>query len=545
MKAYLLYPDRDSDWQWAVQATALREARRSGRKAHELEGFDPGKAFPWNAELLTHDLGLEHLFAAMADDADDVRVVVEREVLNATGNDLATIIYRQALLGEALAHPAAVKELLTIAREAVDAQRRHYLSTLLGDHPDHVLRWAIEALEAALPSIRRLRALADSVGDFFFTEGWRRLFAMIRAELDDAYLDQVTRQLGELKLRDGVRMSATLGEGSHAVDYVLHQPPVQHYTWFERFLRRWFPSFYEPDDQFGFSISPRDESGARALREFSNRGIAIAALALGHAALHLRDFFAVLRAETSFYVGCIALHEQLADAGLATCFPKLNGQLPALRFTGIYDPVLALGTKGAVVANDADGDGRSLLVITGANQGGKSTFLRAIGAAQLMAQAGMFVPARTYHANLASAVMTHFKREEDAGMASGKFDEELSRMSAIVDHFRSGALLLLNESFAASAEREASEIADELIQSLRTKGAKVIFVTHLFEYANRVAERSDPQVLLMRADRASDGSRPFCIIEGEPMPTSFGQDLYLSVFGETPLTKGAEDAVAI
>lgn len=530
MRAYLLYPDRDSNWQWAVQATALREGRRSGRKTPELEGFNPAKVLPWNAELLTHDLGLDHLFAAMAGDADDVRVVVEREVLNAADNDLATIAYRQALLGDALANPAAVQELLAIAREAVDAQRRHYLSTLLGDHPDHVLRWAIEALEAALPSIRRLRALADTVGAQFFAPGWQRFFAMIRTELDEAYLDRVTRQLGELKLRDGVRMSAALGEGGHAVDYVLHQPPAQHYTWFERFLRRWFPSFYQPDDQFGFSISPRDESGARALREFSNRGIAIAAQALGRAALHLRDFFALLRAETAFYVGCVALHEQLSDAGLATCFPELGAQSPALRFTGIYDPVLALAAKGAVVANDADADGRSLVVITGANQGGKSTFLRAMGAAQLMAQAGMFVPAQAYAANLASTVMTHFKREEDASMASGKFDEELARMNAIVDHFSPSALLLLNESFAATAEREASEIADELIEGLRAKGAKVIFVTHLFEYAHRVAERPDPAALFLRADRASDGSRPFRVIAGEPLATSYGQDLYEAVF---------------
>lgn len=530
MKAYLLYPDRDSDWQWVSKATALREGRRNGRKTPELEGFSPGKALPWNAELLTHDLGLDHLFSAMAGDADDVRVVVEREVLNGSDNDLATIAYRQALLADALANPAAVKELLAIAREAVDAQRRHYLSTLLGDHPDHVLRWAIEALEAAIPSIRRLRALTDTADAIFVAPGWQRFFAMIRTELDDTYLDRVTRQLGELKLRDGVRMSAALGDGGHAVSYVLHQPPVQHYTWFERFLRRWFPSFYEPDDQFGFSISPRDESGARALREFSNRGIAIAAQALGRAALHLRDFFAMLRAETAFYVGGITLHEQLAGAGLATCFPELAERAPALRFTGIYDPVLALAATGAVVANDANADGRSLIVITGANQGGKSTFLRAIGAAQLMAQAGLFVPAQAYAANPASAVMTHFKREEDASMASGKFDEELARMSAIVDHFKPCALLLFNESFAATAEREASEIADELIEGLRAKGGKVVFVTHLFEYAHGVAGRADPAALFLRADRAPDGSRPFRVIEGEPLATSYGQDLYRAVF---------------
>jgi DNA mismatch repair ATPase MutS len=55
-------------------------------------------------------------------------------------------------------------------------------------------------------------------------------------------------------------------------------------------------------------------------------------------------------------------------------------------------------------------------MITGANQGGKSTFLRAMGQAQLMAQAGMFAPAQALSVSVCSGVFTHFKREEDATM---------------------------------------------------------------------------------------------------------------------------------
>ncbi|MER8376745.1 hypothetical protein NKH19_22355 [Mesorhizobium sp. M1338] len=64
-----------------------------------------------------------------------------------------------------------------------------------------------------------------------------------------------------------------------------------------------------------------------------------------------------------------------------------------------------------------------MVVITGANQGGKSTFLRGVGLAQLMMQCGMFVPA-AFCGSVCDGVFTHYKRGEDATMKSGKLDEE-------------------------------------------------------------------------------------------------------------------------
>ncbi len=71
-----------------------------------------------------------------------------------------------------------------------------------------------------------------------------------------------------------------------------------------------------------------------------------------------------------------------------------------------------------------------MVIITGANQGGKTTFLRRIGLARIMMQCGMFVPAKAFTANVCERTLTHFKREEDTAMESGKFDEELRRMDA-------------------------------------------------------------------------------------------------------------------
>lgn len=170
-------------------------------------------------------------------------------------------------------------------------------------------------------------------------------------------------------------------------------------------------------------------------------------------------------------------------------------------------------------------------MITGANQGGKSTFLRGVALAQLMMQCGMFVAAKELRTDVRSGVFTHFKREEDATMKSGKFDEELGRMSTIVDRMSSTSMLLCNESLAATNEREGSEIARQIVQALREKGVKVFYVTHMYDLAHGFCSSGDAALLCLRAERGTDGRRPFKLVEGAPLPTSYGQDLFRRIFG--------------
>lgn len=117
-------------------------------------------------------------------------------------------------------------------------------------------------------------------------------------------------------------------------------------------------------------------------------------------------------------------------------------------------------------------------------------------------------------------------------MKSGKLDEELSRMSAIVDKLNARSMIFLSESFAATNEREGSEIASQVTRALVEKGIKVASVTHLYEYARDLHERRMPNVVFLRADRRPDGTRPFRLVEGGPLQTSYGKDLYDAIFGD-------------
>ncbi len=189
------------------------------------------------------------------------------------------------------------------------------------------------------------------------------------------------------------------------------------------------------------------------------------------------------------------------------------------------------------MGNAADAAGKNLTIVTGANQGGKSSILRGIGLAQMMMQCGMFVGAEAFNAELCTALFTHYRREEDATMKSGKLDEEPARMSEIVDRIAPNSMLLFNESFAATNEREGSEIAKQIVLAMLEKHIKIFFVTHLHEFARGIYDRKNEDALFLRAERVADGTRTFRLLEGEPLEASYGEDLYSQIFsfdGDVP-----------
>ncbi|NPV04642.1 MAG: DNA mismatch repair protein MutS [Syntrophaceae bacterium] len=497
MKAFLLHRDRD---------------------------FDLRRDLPPFGEDLVRDLGLDTLFDAMAAGDPFVREVARKAVLTAVGNDAETIRYRQDVLRDCLRHPSVIRELYAVAEETLEREKKSYWG-IFSRFPSSVLYRALEVMEIYVGMLRRLKAIQDTHGDRFESEGFRAFFAMIRRELGEDYFARVRQHLDELKFRDGLLISAGLDRGNRGTNYVLRKPHGKQESWLRRVFSRKPP-------QYTVTIHERDESGARALSELRDRGIHHVADALARSADHILSFFSLLRAELAFYVGCLNLHDRLSQLGGPTAFPLAGapgGKGHAFR--GLYDACLALTLGRGVVSNGMDAGGRPLVIITGANQGGKTVFLRSIGLSQLMMQSGMFVPAESFRAGICDGLFTHFKREEDPTMKSGKLDEELARMSAIAERLTANAMVLFNESFAATNEREGSEIARQITCALVDRGVRVYYVTHLYAFARGLLEDRAGDTLFLRAERLPDGGRTFRIVEGEPLQTSYGKDLYDAIFG--------------
>jgi len=486
--------------------------------------FDLGQALPWNEPALTQDLELNTLLRGMAGDDAFLFDVARKAILAGLRNDVDTVQYRQAILKDCLKNPTVVRDLYDLAVATLQRQGYRWLG-IFSRYPGGILSESIQLLEMLVDKLRKLRDIATAQADRFESEGFLALFAMLERELSDEYLARIQNHLRDLRFPRGVLLSAELGEGNAGANYVLRQAHKKEPNWLLRMLGRGEPSYT-------FHLDPCDVGGARILSEIRDNGINLVANALAQSADHVESFFAMLRTELAFYVGCLNLHERLVSNGKPVCFPR-----PALagerrhRFSGLYDPCLSLLMgEHKVVGNSADADGKNLVLITGANQGGKSVFLRSIGLAQMMMQCGMFVAAESFEAELCTGLFTHYKREEDATMKNGKLDEELTRMSAIVDHLAPNSMLLCNESFAATNDREGSEIARQIVCALLESRIKIFFVTHLYEFAQGLSDRKTEESLFLRAEREADGTRTFRLVEGKPLETSYGEDLYREVF---------------
>ena len=498
---------------------------------HRDQDFLLPAELPANEAALTQDLELTTLFDAMAG-GDEFLFEVARTAVLSSLADRDTIVYRQEVLADCLAQPSVLIQLYNLTVEPIQAQK-HVWRSFLGS-TDSVMHWSVQLLELFVEALRKLRAVADEHAGEVRSEGFKRFFTMLRDELDDEYLAEIERHLKALKFRRGVLISAQLDSGNKGTRYVLRRPPEAR-GWMQRL---------SPANRSGlsFEIADRDENGFRALSELRGRGINPVANAAAQSADHILSFFTRLRVELGFYIGCLNLRERLASKGEPTCFPvPVAPGTSALSARGLYDACLTLRVEPRVVPNDLSADGRSLVMITGANQGGKSTFLRGLGVACLMMQCGMFVPAESFRASVASGVFTHYKREEDPTMTSGKLDEELSRMSDIAGMIREGALLLCNESFASTNEREGSEIARQIVRALVESDIRVAYVTHLFDLAAGLHRDGAADALFLRAARRDDGSRSFKLVEGRPLPTSYGEDSFERVFGVRATAATASD----
>ncbi|WP_169566274.1 MutS-related protein [Microbacterium luticocti] len=481
--------------------------------------FDPDLPEPATADDVRRDLELDFLWDAMAAGDGFLRAVARAATVQSV-TDPAVIAYRQDALADTIEHPDAVDEVYAVAMDALSV-RRGILTMPVRGHPELTLSHSVRMLTALAERLERLHEVCGRVGGLFRSRAFRELCAVVATELDETYLSRLRGHLAELEFGQGMLMSAGVGRDGQVVRQVLRRPKRENRGFFDRTpLRR---------PRFGFAIPERDEAGFTALAELRARSVADVSAAAEQSVDHVLGFFLQLRIEIAFYLSVRTLRTTLAALGVPVCLPAVS-QDPACTAEALCDPCLALRASRAPVGNDLDlHDGR-VLVITGANHGGKSTFLRALGVAQLMAQAGMVVAARRFSCPVVHQVLTHWTREEDAELRHGKLDEELDRMSRLIDLVQPGDLLLCNESFASTNEAEGSQIALEVTSALVRAGVRVRYVTHMYDFAHAV-EQAGLGAEFLRAPRDAAGTRSYRLEAGPPLPTSFGVDLYDRVFG--------------
>jgi DNA mismatch repair protein MutS2 len=227
-----------------------------------------------------------------------------------------------------------------------------------------------------------------------------------------------------------------------------------------------------------------------------------------------------VRRDIEFYLAALALRDFAASKGLPVCLPKLshvtspNEHLPASRFESLYNPLLLL-EDAPPRPTDLSLGGHSQLIVTGPNSGGKTRLLQAVGFAQLLAQAGFFVPAKSAELAQRPGLFVSVVHEATADAREGRLGTELMRIRTLFERLRWGSLVIVDELCSGTNPSEAEEIFRLVLSELSELEPQTVVTTHFLHFAAGLAEeRSLPDLEFLQVELDATQTPTFGFVPG-------------------------------
>jgi DNA mismatch repair ATPase MutS len=251
-------------------------------------------------------------------------------------------------------------------------------------------------------------------------------------------------------------------------------------------------------------------------------------------------FLMAMRDEMAFYLGAVRLIRRMQACGMPLCRPEIAPMEERVcKLENFYNINLALlysegksmDIRQRIVLNDVEfGEAGRIFILTGPNQGGKTVFTQGFGLAQLLFQAGLYVPAVAACMSPVDGIYTHFAVAERISQQAGRLGEEAKRLSEIFASASPNSLLLLNESFSSTSAGESLYLARDIVRVMRRLGTRAIFATHLHDLAADCAnineETAGESLVASLVSVMNDAEkRSYKIIPSPPMGKSYAREI--------------------
>ena len=439
---------------------------------------------PEEDRSFARDLNLDQVVAAIAGDREERDLITE--TLFTHLRDADAVRYRQEVFRD-LDDPAVLREIQRFADRM--AEVRAHLKQLAAMHYRYQREgWLLDAAAIYCEAVRSLAAYLPS--------------ARVSSHALLAFRDYLTRYVASAEFttlaRETKGRKAALGRIRYCTRVKGDRVEVTRYAGeadysavvlktFERFKQgavkdyliryRIWPGMNHIAAQILGLVARLFPEEFAALDEYCSRYAAFLDDRIQHA-----------HQELQFYLAYLDYIRPLRAAGLRFCYPEVSASSKDVRAADTFDLALArkLITQGTpVVTNDFRLEGRErIAVVTGPNQGGKTTFARTFGQLHHLAGTGCPVPGSAARLFLFDRLFTQFEREEDLAARTGKLEDDLIRIGEILRVATPDSMVILNETFASTTTRDARFLGTKLLTKVMRLDALCVYVTFVDELAS-------------------------------------------------------------
>jgi DNA mismatch repair protein MutS len=490
-----------------------------------------------------------------------------RQILLHLNTDADVIRYRQAIISDLLNAPDSLAQLETVLEAIVDLEK-YLTAPQWRDNQLRQVAWRLSELERYVECVGMLHDALQ--GANFTSRALQNLTTQIANLTQSDLFQDLQRELPTLTQQIRTVRSVTIGinldDDLRPVSATLLSVHEAHFA-DASMMTRLFGGFFQQDGDASKTKlhNARHIEGIQPYQiELENRNspfmpplfrdLSELMDATSRPIVQaLRKFTQVntrlligLKDELAFYLGAVRWVQDLLAKGVPLCQPEVapaDERITALH--NLYNINLAHqlakrhdDLSESIVLNDALlSDAGRIFILTGPNQGGKTTYTQAIGLAQMLFQAGLHVPASEARMSPVDGIYTHFATEERPDSEAGRLGEESRRLHGIFERATRHSLILLNESLASTNATESLYIARDVVRVLRMMGVRAIFATHLHDLAQDCADLNTQtqgdsiiismvsQVNITTNDEGEVIKRTYRIIPAEPMSKSYAIEL--------------------